>query len=100
MNADLELLDHILEAGRRVQQYTQTGRVACQNKSMTIDAVEWNVEIIGEASDKRRGDEMKWFDGLSVMNKLLLSFAVVIVYRLRLFRHAFAAQAANFISLS
>src|SRR5579864_2584847 len=37
------------------------------------------VEIIGEASDKRRGDEMKWFDGLSVMNKLLLSFAVVIV---------------------
>ena len=38
-----------------------------------------SVEIIGEASDKRRGDEMKWFDGLSVMNKLLLSFAVVIV---------------------
>ena len=46
---DVEFLKHILEAGRRVHEYTQSGRTAFETDNLIQDAVIRNLEVIGEA---------------------------------------------------
>lgn len=49
MNDDLDYLAHILEAGRRITEYTHGGRSVFETDRMTQDAVIRNFEVIGEA---------------------------------------------------
>jgi uncharacterized protein with HEPN domain len=49
MKDDRDYLDHILEAGRRVLEYTRNGRTSFEADRMTQDAVIRNLEVIGEA---------------------------------------------------
>ena len=46
---DVEYLNHILEAGRRVRDYTQAGRSSFESELLVQDGVVRNLEVIGEA---------------------------------------------------
>jgi uncharacterized protein with HEPN domain len=49
MMDDAENLSHVLEAGRRVREYTRAGRSAFESDLLIQDAVIRNFEVIGEA---------------------------------------------------
>lgn len=50
MNRDLSYIRHILDAGRRILEYTRDGRAAFEVDLRTQDAVVRNIGVIGEAA--------------------------------------------------
>lgn len=50
--ADLERLEHILEAADRIERYRAAGEEAFRGEEMRQDAIIRNLEIIGEATGR------------------------------------------------
>ncbi|MEO8195756.1 MAG: DUF86 domain-containing protein [Thermoanaerobaculia bacterium] len=52
MTADLTYLEHILEAIRRIREYTKGGEAEFLRDARTQDAVLRNLQILGEAAKR------------------------------------------------